>query len=56
MDGKVKLVARMTVRAGRIVWDPSGLSMVEWEKARPQYFNMPGPGHSAPAQADDFPR
>jgi dihydroorotase len=56
MDGKVKLVARVTVRAGRIVWDPSGLSMVEWEKARPQYFNMPGPGHSAPAQADDFPR
>jgi dihydroorotase len=56
MDGKVKLVARMTVRAGRIVWDPSGLSMVEWEKARPQYFNMPGPGHSPPAQADDFPR
>jgi dihydroorotase len=56
MDGKVKLIARMTVRAGRIVWDPSGLSMVEWEKARPQYFNMPGVGHSAPAQADDFPR
>ncbi len=37
MDGKVKLIARMTVRAGRIVYDPSGLSMVEWEKARPQY-------------------
>ena len=56
MDGKGKLIARMTVRAGRIVFDPSGLSMVEWEKARPQYFNMPGPGHSQPAQADDFPR
>ena len=56
MDGKGKLIARMTVRAGRIVYDPSGLSMVEWEKARPQYFNMPGPGHSQPAQADDFPR
>ena len=56
MDGKGKLVARMTVRAGRIVYDPSGLSMVEWEKARPQYFNMPGIGHSQPAQADDFPR
>jgi dihydroorotase len=56
MDGKVKLVARMTVRAGRIVYDPSGLSMVEWEKARPQYFNTPELGHSAPAQADDFPR
>jgi dihydroorotase len=57
MDGKVKLVARMTVRAGRIVYDPSGLSMVEWEKARKQYFNVPGPnGHTAPAMADDFPR
>ena len=56
MDGKLKLVARMTVRAGRIVYDPSGLSMVEWEKARPQYFNTPGLGNSAPARADDFPR
>ena len=50
MDGKVKLVARMTVRAGRIVYDPSGLSMVEWEKARPQYFNTPGLGNSTPAR------
>jgi dihydroorotase len=56
MDAKVKLVARMTVRAGRIVYDPSGLSMVEWEKARPQYFNTPELGNSAPAKADDFPR
>jgi dihydroorotase len=56
MDAKVKLAARMTVRAGRIVYDPSGLSMVEWEKARPQYFNTPELGNSKPAQADDFPR
>ena len=56
MDAKVKLVARMTVRAGRIVYDPSGLSMVEWEKARPQYFNTPGLGNSQPARADDYPR
>jgi dihydroorotase len=56
MDAKVKLVARMTVRAGRIVYDPSGLSMVEWEKARQQYFNTPELGNSKPAQADDFPR
>jgi dihydroorotase len=56
MDAKVKLVARMTVRAGRIVYDPSGLSMVEWEKARPQYFNTPGLGNSQPARADDCPR
>jgi dihydroorotase len=56
MDAKVKLVARMTVRAGRIVFDPSGLSMVEWEKARSQYFNTPELGNSTPARADDFPR
>ena len=56
MDGNVKLVARMTVRAGKILYDPSGLSMVEWEKARPQYFTTPGLGNSKPARADDFPR
>ena len=56
MDGTVKLSARMTVRAGRILYDPSGLSMVEWEKARPQYFNTPALGTSTPARADDYPR
>jgi dihydroorotase len=56
LDGNVKLEARMTVRAGRISYDPSGLSMVEWEKARPQYFTSPGLGNSLPSRADDFPR
>jgi dihydroorotase len=56
MDGKVRLTARMTVRAGRILYDPSGLSMVEWEKARPQYFSTPDHGNSLPARADDYPR
>ncbi len=56
LDGGVQLQARMTVRAGRIVYDPSGLSMVEWRKARPQYFQTPGLGSSSPAKADDFPR
>jgi dihydroorotase len=56
MDGTVKLTARMTVRAGRILYDPSGLSMVEWEKARPQYFSTPALGKSPPARADDYPR
>jgi dihydroorotase len=56
MDANVKLAARMTVRAGRIVFDPSGLSMVEWEKARPQYFITPDLGSSLPAKADDYPR
>jgi dihydroorotase len=56
MDGTGKLIARMTVRAGRILYDPSGLSMVEWEKARPQYFSIPALGKSTPARADDYPR
>lgn len=56
MDGNVRLTARMSIRAGRILFDPSGLSMVEWEKARPQYFTTPDRGSSLPARADDFPR
>ncbi len=56
MDADVKLVARMTIRGGRIVYDPSGLSMVPWEKARPQYFTTPVLGNSTPAKADDYPR
>lgn len=56
MDGNVKLTAQMTIRAGRIVYDPSGLSMVEWQKARPQYFNIPDKGSLPPATADDYPR
>jgi hypothetical protein len=46
----------MTIRAGRILYDPSGLSMVAWEKARPQYFNVLDKGEGLPARADDFPR
>ncbi len=56
MDGNVNLEARMTIRAGRISWDPSGISMVEWEKARPQYFSSPDRGNALPARADDYPR
>jgi dihydroorotase len=56
MDGNVKVVARMTIRAGRILYDPSGLSMVEWEKAPKQYFRTPELGSSPPARADNYPR
>jgi dihydroorotase len=56
MDGNFRIAARMTVRAGRILYDPSGLSMVQWEKARPQYFNTPTEGNSKAAMADDYPR
>lgn len=53
MVGNVKLVNRMTVRAGRIAYDPTGISMVEWEKAPKQYFTIPklGPDPAALANA-----
>jgi dihydroorotase len=50
LDGKGKLTARMTVRAGAIVFDDSAMSMVPWEKAPAQYFQP------RRARADDFPR
>jgi dihydroorotase len=56
MDGNLKVVARMTVRGGRILYDPSGLSMVEWTKAPRQYFTSPDAGGSLPAKADNYPR
>ena len=56
IDGNARLVARMTVRAGKILFDPSGLSMVDWRNARKQYFTPPRLGSSRPSTADDFPR
>jgi dihydroorotase len=56
MDGNVRLVARMTLRGGRILFDPSGLSMVEWTRASRQYFATPQSGNSPPARADNYPR
>src|SRR5262244_203517 len=53
MNADVQIVARMTIRAGRVAYDPSGLSMVEWEKARAQYFNNPSEGDPTPAMAED---
>lgn len=56
MNGTEQVVARITLRAGRIVYDPTGLTMVEWEKARPQYFKSPALQNGAASMADDFPR
>lgn len=56
MDGKVKLENRMTLRAGRILYDPSGLSMVEWRKAPKQYFMVPRLGSDPSSRADNYPR
>jgi dihydroorotase len=53
MLGEVKLVNRLTVRAGRIVYDPTGISMVEWEKAPPRYFTTPKLGSDPPAVAEE---
>jgi dihydroorotase len=56
LDGNVKLEPLMTIRAGHILYDPNGLSMVEWRKARKQYFVPPKLSTDPPSTADDFPR
>jgi dihydroorotase len=55
MMGNVRLVNRLTVRAGRIVYDPTGLSMPEWSKAPKQYFTVPKLGTDPPALAVSYP-
>jgi len=56
MNGDVQVIDRMTIVGGRIVYDPSGLSMVEWRKAPKQYFTPPKLGSDPPSRADSFPR
>ncbi|MCL5019629.1 MAG: amidohydrolase/deacetylase family metallohydrolase [Patescibacteria group bacterium] len=41
MTGDKKLQAVMTIRAGDIVYDPTGISMPEWENAPPPYWINP---------------
>jgi len=41
MMGKENLECKLTVRGGRIVYDPTGLSMPEWEKAPAPYWEIP---------------
>jgi dihydroorotase len=55
-DGNEKLTTQMTLRAGAIVFDPYGLSAVEWQKAGKQYYHTPTPGNMGVASADDYPR
>jgi len=52
MVGNVMLVNRMTVRAGRIVYDPGGISRVDWEKAPRQYFTTPKLSSDPPARTE----
>ncbi len=56
LTGNVQLTNRMTIAGGRILYDPSGLSMVEWTKARKQYFMNPKTATDPPSRADDYPR
>jgi dihydroorotase len=39
--GEGKLECALTVRAGRIVYDPTGMSMPPWREAPPAYWAMP---------------
>jgi dihydroorotase len=41
LDGHGELECVMTVRAGRIVWDPGGLSMPAWQEAPAGYWRVP---------------
>lgn len=41
MLGTEKLECVMTVRAGEIVYDPTGLSMPKWQQAPPAYWRTP---------------
>jgi dihydroorotase len=41
LQGAGELECDMTLRAGRIVWDPTGLSMPNWTEAPPAYWNVP---------------
>jgi dihydroorotase len=41
LDGRGKLECVMTLRAGQIVWDPTGRSMPLWEQAPEAYWRVP---------------
>jgi dihydroorotase len=41
LDARGELECAMTLRAGRIVWDPGGLSMPAWRDAPPAYWGVP---------------
>jgi dihydroorotase len=41
VTGQGKLECAMTLRAGQVVWDPTGLSMPNWEEAPDRYWVVP---------------
>ncbi|MFA9379460.1 MAG: hypothetical protein ACERKO_00225 [Acetanaerobacterium sp.] len=42
LNGSTKLECMMTIRNGKIVFDPNAMSMPEWESAPPSYWTAPG--------------
>jgi dihydroorotase len=42
LTGRHKLECALTLRAGKVVYDPGGLSMPEWEQAPAEYWQVPG--------------
>jgi dihydroorotase len=41
LQGQGELACDLTLRAGRIVWNPTGLDMPEWRSAPEAYWNIP---------------
>ncbi|MGI9146516.1 MAG: amidohydrolase family protein [Chloroflexota bacterium] len=41
LDGQGQLACELTLRAGRVVWNPSGLGLPKWQHAPPGYWNVP---------------
>jgi len=42
--GSRRLTCRMTLRAGQVVYDPSGMSMPDWSQAPASYWTLRQPG------------
>jgi dihydroorotase len=40
-QGQGELVCELTLRAGKIVWNQSGIGMPNWQDAPPAYWNVP---------------
>jgi len=41
LEGQGELQCELTLRAGRIVWNPAGLGMPNWEHAPEAYWRIP---------------
>jgi dihydroorotase len=43
MKGNQKLIAELTVRGGRVVWDLNGITRDDWDKLGPRYGSQGDP-------------